>query len=390
MNKQNGNTAHPRGWDSETLKKADINVWSYLEEYEKEKEEIHDAIEEVFNSGVLILGPHVQEFEEKFSGYCDCSFGVGVGNCTDAIFLSLKSLGIGKGDEVITVANTAVPTIAAIVATGAEPRFVDINPDTYLIDTSKIEKAITERTKCILPVHLYGQCADMDKINEIALKHGLKVLEDCAQAHGATYKGKKAGSMSDAAAFSFYPTKVLGAYGDGGMIVTNKEAIYDRAKALRVYGMKDRYHSLESGYNSRLDEIHAAILLKKLEKIGYYISNRKRIAEMYNEMLKGTSLKLPETIDENSHVYYVYVVRHPKRDEIIAKLKERSILVNVSYEWPVHTMEGYKYLGYKEGDLPYTELICKEVFSLPMYPYLTNEKVMKVCSVLKEILREIE
>jgi dTDP-3-amino-2,3,6-trideoxy-4-keto-D-glucose/dTDP-3-amino-3,4,6-trideoxy-alpha-D-glucose/dTDP-2,6-dideoxy-D-kanosamine transaminase len=389
MNEQRDKTAHPRGWDPDEMKKMNIMVWSYLEEYEKEKKDIRAAVEKVFESGSLILGPRVKEFEEKFSNYCDSKFGIGVGNCTDGIFLGLKALNIGKGDEVITVANTAVPTVAAIAATGAEGRFVDINPDSYLMDVDKIESVITEKTKCILPVHLFGQCVDMDRIKEVADKHGLKVLEDCAQAHGALYKGKKAGSMSDVSAFSFYPTKVLGAYGDGGLVVTNDEELDERIKALRVYGMKDRYFSLESGHNSRLDELQAAILLTKLSKIDSYISNRRRIAKLYDELLKDTSLQLPKTVEGNSHVHYVYVVRHSKRDDIMAKLKEKGILVNVSYEWPVHTMEGYKHFGYKEGDLPETERACKEIFSLPMYPSLSDEKVKMVCSALKEILNEI-
>jgi dTDP-3-amino-2,3,6-trideoxy-4-keto-D-glucose/dTDP-3-amino-3,4,6-trideoxy-alpha-D-glucose/dTDP-2,6-dideoxy-D-kanosamine transaminase len=389
MTEQKDNTAHPRGWDPETLKKMDVKVWSYLEEYENEKDEIHSAVEKVFSSGALILGPHVQEFEDKFSSYCDSKYGVGVGNCTDAIFLGLKALNVGKGDEVITVANTAVPTVAAIAATGAEARFVDIDPKTYLMDVSKIEEVISDKTKCILPVHLYGQCVDMDIINEIANKHRLKVVEDCAQAHGALYKGKKAGSMGDVSTFSFYPTKVLGGYGDGGIAITNNNDLYDRIKSLRVYGMKNKYYALESGHNSRLDEVHAAILLKKLEKIDDYIAERNRVAKIYMGQLGNASLALPETVEGNSHVYYVYVVKHPQRDEIITKLKERGIFVNVSYEWPIHTMPAYSHWGYKEGDLPHTEKSCKEIFSLPMYPSLTDEKVKKVCENLEEVLKEI-
>ncbi len=383
-------TDHPRGWDSNILKKMDIKVWSYLEEYEKEKDEIHSAIKNVLESGVLILGDHVKRFEDKFSNYCGCKYGIGVKNGTDALFLSLKALDIGPGDEVICVANTAVPTVAAITATGATTKFVDINPETCLMNIFKLKDAITEKTKCILPVHLYGQCVDMDKVKEMADEFGLKIVEDCAQAHGATYKGRKAGSMSDVATFSFYPSKVLGTFGDGGMVVTNNETLYERIKGLRMYGMRRKYFSIESGYNSRLDELHAAILLKKFAHLDEYIRKRQEIARRYGKLLTDTSLILPKTAENNTQVYYVYVCHHPKRDEIIAKLKERGILLNISYEWPIHIMDGYKYLGYKEGDLPHTEASCKNVFSLPMYPELSYEKQQKVCDALHDVLREIE
>ena len=389
VEKQKDNTAHPRGWSPELMKQMDIKVWSYLEEYEKEKEEILEAIKDVLESGQLILGKHVTKFEHDFSKYCDCLFGIGVNSCTDALALSLQALDVRSGDEVITVANTAVPTVAAISSIGAIPKFVEIHHDSYLMDVSKVEKAISKKTKAIIPVHLFGQCVDMDPLLDIAKKNNLKIVEDCAQAHGAMYKGRKAGSMGDFGAFSFYPTKVLGTYGDGGMIVTNNEALAKRVMGLRMYGMQGSYSSLEPGRNSRLDEIHAAILLKKFNHLGDYISKRKKLAERYDLLLKGTSLKLPKVVEGNRHIYYVYVVRHPKRDEIMAKLKERGIFVNVSYEWPIHTMKGYSYLGYKEGDLPESEAACREIFSLPMYPELTFEQQDKVIKILKEILEDI-
>lgn len=367
-----------------------IKVWSYLEEYENEKEEIHTAIEKVLKSGTLILGDSVKKFEREFADYCGVNFGVGVNSGTDAIFIGLKALGIGEGDEVITVANTAVPTVSAIVSTGATPRFVDINPETYLMDTSMLKKAITKRTRCVLPVHLYGQCVNMDDIRSIADSHDLMVLEDCAQAHGATFNGKKAGSMSDLAAFSFYPTKVLGGYGDGGMVVTNNEDLYKKMKRLRFYGMEKTYYSEEHGYNSRLDELHAAILLCKLNHINEYISRRRTIARQYDNFLKNTSLLLPITIPGNEHVYYLYVCRHPMRDKIISELKARDILVNVSYPWPIHMMTAYQFLGYKAGDLPHTEGIVKEVFSLPMYPSLSDERQKLAITTLQEILSIID
>ena len=260
-----------------------IKVWDYKKEYQNEKEESLAAVEAVFESGVLVFGPHLEEFEKKFANYCDCKFGVGVGNCTDALEIALRALKIGNGDEVITVSNTAVPTVSAIVSAGAIPVFVDVD-EYHLMDVSKIEDAVTEKTKCILPVHLYGQSVDMDSVAKLAQKYNLKIVEDCAQAHGATYKGKKVGSMSDAGAFSFYPTKVLGAYGDGGMITTNSEELGDISQRLRFYGMEKKkmssghwngkYFSLEHGVNSRLDELHAAILLKKLNHLDEYILTR--------------------------------------------------------------------------------------------------------------------
>lgn len=359
-----------------------INVWGYLKEYEQEREEILACVDRVFRSGQLILGPEVKAFEQEFAGYCGAKHGVGVNSATDGLFLGLKALGIGTGDEVITVSNTAVPTVCAIESTGARAVFVDIDSDTYLMDTSRLEKAITPRTKCILPVHLFGQCADMDVVLAVARKHGLKVLEDCAQSHGAAYKGKRCGSLGDAAVFSFYPTKILGTFGDAGLITTDDDQIAARLRRLRFYGMESAYYSEESGYNSRLDEVHAAILRFKLKKIDAYIERRRSLAARYEKLLAGTALKLPSTADSNFHAYYLYVVRHPDRDKIMEDLRRSEINVGISYPWPIHTMRGYKHLGYKEGDLPRTEKAAKEIFSLPMYPSLSEDEQDKVCATL--------
>lgn len=366
-----------------------IEFWDYLKEYEKEKHEIHDAIEKVLNSGHLILGKSVKNFEEAFASYCGAKYGIGVNSGTDAIFLGLKALGIGTGDEVITVANTAVPTVSAIVSTGATPVFVDIDPESFLMDTTLLEGIISEKTKCILPVHLYGQCVDMDKVKNIATAYGLKILEDCAQSHGATFKGEKAGSMSDIGAFSFYPTKVIGSFGDGGMAIVSDENISDKLRRLRFYGMKTTYYAEEHGYNSRLDELHAEILLRKLSHIDKYIARRKEIAIQYDQQLKNTGLFLPKAIDGNKHVYYLYVCRHPNRDMIISQLRTKDILAGIHYQWPIHTMKGYAYLGYKEGDLPNTEKAAREIFSLPMYPSLSNEEQHVIISALRDILGDI-
>ena len=366
-----------------------IKVWDYLNEYKDEKEEIEKAIDEVLSSGYLILGEKVKSFEKSFSQWCGVTFGVGVDNGTDALFLGLKALNIGEGDEVITVANTAVPTVSAITATGAKPVFVDVNPYSFLINADKIEEVISSRTRCILVVHLFGQCADMKKINDIAHKNDLFVMEDCAQSHGAEFEGKKAGSMSDLAAFSFYPTKILGGYGDGGMVITQKQDLETKLRRLRFYGMEKTYYSLEQGYNSRLDELHASVLLKKLEHLDDYITRRRYLASQYNEQLINSSLILPREVKGNKHAYYLYVVRHPRRDIIIEELKKRDIFVNVSYPWPIHTMTGFKYLGYKSGDLPITEKLATEIFSLPMYPSLKEEEQQLVVSSLLDILKQL-
>lgn len=367
-----------------------IKVWDYLNEYENEKHEIHSAIEKVLTSGRLVLGDSVKNFEKAFAGYCSVKFGIGVNSGTDALFLGLKALGIGAGDEVITVANTAVPTVSAIVSTGATPRFVDIDPETYLMDTALLEGAINKKTKCILPVHLYGQCVNMEDVNRVAAANGLKVIEDSAQSHGSLHNGKKAGSMSDLAAFSFYPTKVLGGYGDGGMVVTDNEGMNQKLRRLRFYGMEQTYYAEEHGYNSRLDELHAEILLRKLAHLDKYIARRREIALKYDRLLANTGLTLPITVPGNEHIYYLYVCSHPGRDEIISKLRAKDIFVNISYKWPIHIMPAYTHLGYRAGDLPNTEQAANEIFSLPMYPSLTNDEQEKVIVELLEILKDID
>lgn len=359
-----------------------INVWGYLKEYEATKEELLKAVTEVFESGTLILGQKGRDFEQAYSDYIGVKYGVGCDNGTNAITLALRALGVSDGDEVITVSNTAIPTVSAIVTAGATPVFVDIDPNTYLMDVTKVEAAITPRTKAILPVHLYGQCVDMDPLLDIAREHRLFVIEDCAQAHGAEYKGRKAGSMGDISTTSFYPTKILGAYGDGGMINTNDEEIARRLRRLRFYGAEKTYYAMEHGYNSRLDEMQAAILLTKLPKIERYVSRRREIAAMYQERLAGSGLILPEEASYGRHAYYLYVVRHPNRDEIIRRLHENNIHVNISYPWPIHTMKAYEYLGWKAGDLPETEAAAKEIFSLPMYPSLSDEEVERITEAI--------
>ena len=306
-----------------------IKVWDYLKEYELLRDDILAAVDDVFKKGTLIFGPKLDEFEEKFSSYHDSKYGIGVGNCTDAITIALKAFDIGVGDEVLTTSNTAVPTVTAIVNTGASVKFVDINKYS-LMEVSKIENFINKKTKAIVPVHLYGQMCEMDEIMKIAKKHNLKIIEDCAQSHGATYKNKKAGSIGDVGCFSFYPTKIFGAYGDGGFITTNDEKIYDRMKRIRFLGMEKKkmssghwngkYYAIEHGTNSRLDEVHAAIMLKKLPYLDEWINRRREIANRYNKELKDFDIELPIEHPDNKHAYYIYVVAHPERERIMSSI----------------------------------------------------------------------
>lgn len=367
------------------MSSAEIRVWDYRAVLERERAETMAAISRVLDSGTLILGEHVAAFEQAFASYCRTHHGVGVNSGTDALFLGLLALGVGPGHEVITVANTAVPTVSAIVATGATPRFVDIEADTYLMDTSALEEAISPSTSCILPVHLYGQCVDMTALGEVASRHRVSVLEDCAQAHGARHHDEPAGSFGAVSAYSFYPTKILGGYGDGGMALTSSPDVEARLRRLRFYGMSGTYYSEEHGYNSRLDELHAAVLLSKLPHLDDYVAERRRIADRYDDALASTSLTLPTSKPDNKHAYYLYVVRHPERDAILEALRAASITLNISYPWPIHTMPAYSDLGYASGDLPITEHAAREIFSLPMYPGLPTAAQDRVIEVLTEL-----
>ncbi|MEU6024245.1 DegT/DnrJ/EryC1/StrS family aminotransferase [Micromonospora sp. NPDC047134] len=364
-------------------------VWDYLEEYEKERDDILDAVDSVFRSGQLVLGRSVRGFEEEFAAYHGVAHCISVDNGTNAIKLGLQALGVGRGDEVITVSNTAAPTVVAIDAVGAKPVFVDVDPETYLMDTDQVAAAVTKFTACLLPVHLYGQCVDMNPLARLAARHGLAILEDCAQSHGARRAGRLAGTMGDAAAFSFYPTKVLGAYGDGGAVITSSDETERSLKRLRYYGMEERYYVVQTpGHNARLDEVHAEILRRKLRRLDAYIEGRRAIAARYVDGLAGTGIVLPKVAPGNDHVYYVYVVRHPKRDAILDALRAYDIQLNISYPWPVHTMSGFAHLGYATGSLPVTEAAAKEIFSLPMYPSMSLDTQNRVIEVLRKVVAE--
>ncbi|WP_067826720.1 DegT/DnrJ/EryC1/StrS family aminotransferase [Actinomadura kijaniata] len=369
-------------------------VWDYLLEYEQEKADLLAAVETVLESGQLILGKSVQGFEAEFAAYHGLAHCVGVDNGTNAVKLGLEALGIGPGDEVITVSNTAAPTVVAIDGAGATPVFVDVREDDHLMDTDQVAAAITPRTRALLPVHLYGQCVEMAPLERLAAEHGLVILEDCAQAHGARHHGRTAGTMGDAAAFSFYPTKVLGAYGDGGAVVTDDAEIDRHVRQLRYYGMDKVYYVVRTpGHNSRLDELQAEILRRKLRRLDAYIAGRREVARRYEEGLGDLTgpggLRLPSVTEGNEHVYYVYVVRHPRRDEIIERLKRFDIQLNISYPWPVHTMSGFAGLGYATGSLPVTERLADEIFSLPMYPSLPRDRQDRVIDALREVLADL-
>ena len=341
------------------------------------------AVDRVFSSGRLILGPSGSDFESRFAEYCGTRFCVGVNSGTDALFLALKALGTGQGHEVITVANTAVPTVAAIRAAGATPVFVDAEEDTFLIDPTLIEAAVTKRTRCILPVHLFGQPADMETIGGISDRCRIPVIEDCAQAAGAAFNGRRVGSLGDLGAFSFYPTKVLGAYGDGGMVSTGQEHLRAKLGRLRFYGMDKAYYSEEEGFNSRLDEVQAAILDFKLQRLDNDVKMRRCIAKQYSEGLAGVGdIATPIVRPDRTHQFYAYTVRTENREELRRYLLEHGIETKINYPVPIHLMRGYSFLGYRSGDLPVTERLADRILSLPLYPGLPESAVEEVIKVI--------
>jgi aminotransferase EvaB len=362
-----------------------IPVWSYVDEYKELRERVLAAVDRTFQSGILIFGEEGKAFERAMAAYVGVQGGVGVNSGTDAIYIALAALGVKAGDEVITVPNTAVPTVSAICTLGAKPVFVDVNSD-FLMDVEKVEAAITDRTRAIVPVHLYGQCVDMDPLREIAKRRDLKIMEDVAQAQGSVYRGREAGSMGDASAFSFYPTKVLGGYGDGGMVLSDRDDVLSLAKSLRFYGMETVYYAERHGYNSRLDEVQAAILSLKLPLVDGWIERRRAIAKRYDAAFRDSPLKTPRERDYGRHVYYVYVAEHDDREGMLKRLAEKNILCNVSYRWPIHTMRGYAHLGYQEGDFPVAERKAQRIFSLPMYPYMTDAQVDDVIAAVHEVM----
>jgi len=374
-----------------------IKFWSYNRELKKYKNKINSKIQKSLNSGQIFFGKELSEFEKKFIKKNKSKYGVAVGSGTDALFIALKSLNIKNGDEIITAANTAIPTISAIRSVGAVPKLVDIGDD-YLIDTSKIEREITKKTKVIIPVHLYGQTCDMDKIIKISKKYNLKIVEDCAQSQGAKYKNKFCGTIGKLGCFSFYPTKILGAYGDGGFILTSDYNLYKKIKRIRFYGIEtvdknnkylNKYYSNEDGINSRLDEIQASILNFKLSLIDKFISRRRHLAKLYFKNLNLTDLKLPLVRKYSDHVFHLFTVYHPYRKKIIEKLKDQLIETRIIYPYPIQNMNGYKKFFKGNKRLKNSEIKSKGIFCLPVYPELKDKEVIKVCNVIKKTLKKM-
>ncbi|HIK06625.1 MAG TPA: DegT/DnrJ/EryC1/StrS family aminotransferase [Trichormus sp. M33_DOE_039] len=342
-------------------------------QYNSIKREIDTAVFKALESTQFVLGSEVVALEEEFSDYCGANYGIAVNTGTSALHLALLAAGIGPGDEVITTPFTFIATVAAISYTGATPVFVDIDPIAYTIDVTQIEAAITARTKAILPVHLYGQPADMDPILEIAHRYGLIVIEDAAQAHRAEYKGRRVGSIGDLGCFSFYPGKNLGAYGEGGMVVTNNSEYAHKIEMLRDWGQERKYHHALKGYNYRMDGLQGAVLRVKLRHLDTWTEARRAIAAQYDQLLVKADVITPTVMPYSHHVYHIYAVRSPERDLLQQSLHNQEVQTGIHYPIPVHLQPAYADLGYKAGDFPNSELAAKEVLSLPMYAELTTE-----------------
>ena len=373
-----------------------IKFWSYEREYKKYKKSILNNIDKTINKGNVFFGEQIKQFEKNFIKKYKAKYGIAVGSGTDALLISLKTLNLKPGDEVITAANTAIPTISAIINAGGKPKLVDIGED-YLIDVKKIEKAITKKTKAIIPVHLYGQMCDMDTIQKIVKKNKIIIIEDCAQSQGAKFKNKFAGTYGKFGCFSFYPTKILGGYGDGGFILTNDFKSFKQIKRIRFYGIetiektkfKNKYYSNENGVNSRLDEIQSSILNFKLKKIDTFIQKRKQIAKDYIFNLSSTSLKFPLANNNNDHVYHLFTVYHPKGNIIKKKLNKLKIQTRTIYPYPIHKMKAYSKIIKDKKNLKNSEKKSRGIFCLPLYPDLKKQEINKVCIALKSIIKRI-
>jgi dTDP-4-amino-4,6-dideoxygalactose transaminase len=362
------------------------------EQYQTLKKEIGNALEEVMSSSHFILGENVKKLEQDIAEYSNVWYGIGVANGSDALHISLLGCGVQEGDEVITTAFTFFATAGAIARIGAKPVFVDIDPKTFNIDPDKIEKAITKKTKAVIPVHLYGQTADMDPIIEIASKYDLAIIEDAAQAIGAKYKGRSVGELGTTACYSFFPTKNLGAYGDGGMIVTHNEDIAEKMRVIRVHGSKPKYYHHVLGYNSRLDELQAAILNVKFRYLDKWSNLRQEKAKVYTQLLQESlsddRVITPFIEKDHEHIFHQYTLRVNNRDELQAYLKKEGVTTMVYYPKPLHLQPVFASLGYQEGDLPETEKACQEALSLPMFPELTTEQQVYVVEKVVQFYKE--
>lgn len=363
-----------------TIPMVDLKV-----QFHEIKDEVFEILTEIFESGNFVLGKKVLDFEKKVADFLNIREAVGVASGTDALHLSIDALGIGPGDEVITTPFTFFATVEAILYTGAIPVFVDIEQDTFNIDVEQIEENITEKTRAILPVHLFGHPADMQKILTIAKKYKLKVIEDCAQSFGAEFNGKKVGTFGDTGCFSFYPSKNLGACGDGGMIVLNNSRLAEIIRELRNHGSKGAYRHSRVGFNSRLDEIQAAILLVKLKRINELNRKRRKHAELYTSLLSN-NVKCPVEKKGAYHVYHQYTIRSSKRDTIQQILKQKDISSVVYYPVPLHLQKALKFLGYEKGDFPEAEKAAREVLSLPIYPELDEPAIRKIAGIIRSLV----
>ncbi len=347
---------------------------------EGERSELLAGVERVLDGGRFVFGEELERFEAEFATYCGAGFAVGVASGTDAITLALTAVGVGAGDEVITAANTCIPTIAGIEAAGAVPVLVDCDPRTFTLDPELIEEAITARTRALLPVHLYGQCADLDAILAVAAEYGLEVVEDCAQAHGAEQRGRRAGSFGAAAAFSFYPTKNLGALGDAGAVVTSDQDVAERVRLQRNYGERERFEHVLRGRNSRLDTLQAALLRTKLPHLNGWNERRRSLAAGYTAALAGSTVTPPVEGEGRRHVYHLYVVRAPNRDAFRAALTDAGIATAIHYPMPVHRQPAYGDLAPSGRSLATCERLAAEIVSLPLYPELTDEEAERIAA----------
>ncbi len=359
-------------------------------QYQEIQKEVFEGIQDVCQRGAFILGQEEKDFEAEFAKYCHSQYGVGLNSGTDALYLALSALDIGPGDEVVLPTHTFIATALCVSYTGATPVFADSEDGTFNIDPRSFEKAITKKTKAVLPVHIYGQPADMAEIVSIAHKHGITVIEDAAQAHGAVYKNERVGALGDIACFSFYPTKNLGAFGDGGMVITKKQDIYEKVMMLRDYGRKGRYEHIVKGYNTRLDTVQAVALSAKLKRLDQWNRMRQQVAAWYQDELAGVSgVRLPKVGEDRSHVYHLYVVRVAERDRVLERLNEEGVGSLIHYPIPVHLQPAYQDAGYKKGDFPVAERIASEIISLPMFPHMSREQVAYVAGTLKKILKTL-
>ncbi len=356
------------------------------QQYSSIKKDIDDAVLRAVGSGNYILGGAVAELEKRVAELCGVSHGIGVASGTDALFLSLKACGVWPGDEVITSTYSFFASAGTIWNAGARPVFVDIDPETFNLDPVQVRQRLSKRTKAIMPVHLFGQCADMGPISELAREAGVAVIEDAAQSIGATWQGKKSGSIGTAGCFSFYPTKNLGAYGDGGMIVTDDSSVAEKLRLLRVHGAKPKYFHSIVGFNSRLDALQASILLVKLDHLDDWSKKRRQNAAVYDELFQNTEVKVPKVKEGNVSIFNQYVVRVPNRDAVREHLKKNGVDSDVYYPLPLHLQECFRELGYKKGDLPNSERASEESLALPIYPELTLEQQRYVASSLKDAI----